>query len=202
MPIIYKSRREIELMRRAGQVACQILSKMRQAAVVGMTTLELDEMARVEMEAAGALSGSKNYPTYKPGQGYPGYTCISVNDEVVHGIPGGRVLKDGDVVTLDVALQVNGYFADTASTVPVGKISPETQKLLDVTKETLFMAIRNVKPGKRWSEIARLMQHYVEQIHGYSMVREFVGQRRRPQHARGAALGGQLRDRRAAPGRF
>src|SRR4051812_2418762 len=175
MPIIYKSRREIELMRRAGQVACQILSKMREAAIAGVTTGALDELARQEMEAAGALSGSKNYPTYKAGQGYPGYTCISVNDEVVHGIPGGRVLKDGDVVTLDVALQVNGYFADTASTVPVGKINTETQKLLDVTKETLFMAIRNVKPGKRWSEIARLMQHYVEQIHGYSMVREFVG---------------------------
>ena len=175
MPIIYKSRREIELMRRAGQVACQILAKMRQAAVVGVSTFDLDELARTEMEAAGATSGSKDYPEYKPGKGYPRYTCISVNDEVVHGIPGKRILKEGDVVTLDVALQVNGYFADTATTVPVGKIHPETQKLLDVTKETLFMAIRNIKPGKRWSEIARLMQHYVEQIHGYSMVREFVG---------------------------
>ena len=175
MPIVYKSRREIELMRRAVQVACQILAKMREAAVPGTSTLDLDELARAEMEAAGALSGSKNYPTYKPGEGYPGYTCISVNDEVVHGIPGGRTLKEGDVVTLDVALQVNGYFADTATTVPVGRTSPENQKLLDVTKETLFMAIRNIKPGKRWSDIARLMQHYVEQLHGYSMVREFVG---------------------------
>ena len=175
MPIIYKSRREIELMRRAGQVACQILAKMREAAVPGMTTFELDELARVEMESAGAISGSRFYPSYKPGEGYPGYTCISVNDEVVHGIPGSRALKEGDVVTLDVALQVNGYFADTATTVPVGRISAETKKLLDVTRETLFMAIRNIKPGKRWSEIARLMQHYVEQLHGYSMVREFVG---------------------------
>src|SRR5260221_788130 len=106
MPIIYKSRREIELMRRAGQVACQILSKMRQAAVVGVTTLGLDEMARVEMEAAGALSGSKNYPTYKPGQGYPGYTCISLNDEVVNGIPAGQALPDGDLYLPNVALQV------------------------------------------------------------------------------------------------
>jgi methionyl aminopeptidase len=175
MPIIYKSRREIELMRRAGQVACQILAKMREAAQPGVTTWELDDLARREMEASGALSGSRFYPTYKQGEGYPGYTCISINDEVVHGIPGGRVLREGDVVTLDVALQVNGYFADTATTVPVGKIHPETQKLLDVTRETLFMAIRNVRPGRRWSEIARLMQHYVEQIHGYSMVREFVG---------------------------
>src|SRR5690348_11854590 len=141
MPIIYKSRREIELMRRAGQVACQILSRMREAAVVGITTFELDEIARTEMEAAGAISGSLNYPTYKPGEGYPRFTCISVNDEVVHGIPGPRTLVEGDVVTLDVALQLNGYFADTATTVPVGKISPEFKKLLDVTKETLFMAI-------------------------------------------------------------
>jgi len=175
MPINYKSRREIELMRRAGQVACQILARMREAAVPGVTTAELDDLARQEMVAHGALSGSRNYPTYKAGEGYPGYTCISVNDEVVHGIPGRRTLKEGDVVTLDVALQVGGYFADTATTVAVGEIHAETQKLLDVTKETLFMAIRSIKPGKRWSEIARLMQHYVEQIHGYSMVREFVG---------------------------
>src|SRR3954467_3356060 len=132
MPIVYKSRREIELMRRAGQVACQILSRMREAAIAGVTTGALDELARTEMEAAGALSGSKNYPTYKPGEGYPGYTCISVNDEVVHGIPGNRALREGDVVTLDVALQVNGYFADTATTVPVGRTSSENQKLLDV----------------------------------------------------------------------
>jgi methionyl aminopeptidase len=175
MPIDYKSRRQIELMRRAGQVACQILARMREASVPGVTTGELDDLARQEMESAGAISGSRFYPTYKQGEGYPGYTCISVNDEVVHGIPGARVLREGDVVTLDVALQLNGYFADTATTVPVGKIRPETQKLLDVTKETLFMAIREVRPGRRWSEIARLMQHYVEQIHGYSMVREFVG---------------------------
>src|SRR5436190_3601221 len=134
LPIVYKSRREIELMRRAGQVACQILAKMRAAAVAGVTTFELDELARIEMEAAGALSGSKNYPTYKPGEGYPGFTCISVNDEVVHGIPGMRTLKEGDVVTLDVALQLNGYFADTATTVAIGRIHPETKKLLDVTK--------------------------------------------------------------------
>ena len=116
-------------------------------------TFELNEVARRELDAIGAIGLSKNYPTYKPGEGFPAETCISVNDEVVHGIPGNRTLKEGDVVTLDVALQVNGYFADTATTVPVGRTSPENQKLLDVTKETLFMAIRNIKPGKRWSEI-------------------------------------------------
>src|SRR5881392_397021 len=101
MPIVYKSRRKIELMRRAGQVACQILAKMREAAVPSVTTLELDELARIEMENAGAMSGSLGYPEYKPGKGYPRYTCISINDEVVHGIPNHRTLKEGDVVTLD-----------------------------------------------------------------------------------------------------
>jgi len=175
MAIVLKSRNDIERMRRAGQVACHILAKMRAAAAAGVTTLELDELARDEMHKAGAISGSRNYPTYKEGEGFPGYTCISVNDEVVHGIPGKRVLKSGDVVTLDVALSLDGFCADTASTVPVGQIGALQQKLLDVTKQTLVLAIEHIKPGKRWSEIARLMQHYVEQIHGYSMVREFVG---------------------------
>src|SRR5215210_2796798 len=117
MPIVLKSRREIEMMRRAGQVAHEILQKMEAAAVAGVSTLELDELARGELEAVGAIALSKNYPTYKPGEGFPGHTCISVNDEVVHGIPGRRVLKVGDVVTLDLALSLNGYCVDTAKTI-------------------------------------------------------------------------------------
>ena len=175
MPIIYKSRREIELMRRAGQIAHHIVCRMREACRPGITTAELDEIAMREMQAVGAVSGSLNYPTYRPGEGYPGWTCISINEEVVHGVPGPRQLQEGDVVTLDVALSLNGYYADTATTIGIGQINAESQKLLDVTRETLNMALRNIRPGRRWSEIARLMQHYVEQIHGYSMVREFVG---------------------------
>jgi methionyl aminopeptidase len=174
MPIVIKSRFEIERMRRAGQLGCEILSKMRQASVAGVTTLALDLLAARELDKVGAKALSKNYPTYKPGEGFPGHTCISVNEEVVHGIPGPRTLKDGDVVTLDLALSLDGYCADTATTVPVGKISPPLQKLLDVTKETLSLALGNMRPGRRWSDIARLMQHYVEK-HGYSVVREFVG---------------------------
>jgi len=174
MPIVLKSRREIEMMRRAGQVARDILGKMRQASVPGMTTGELDELARDELEKVGGIALSKNYPTYKPGEGYPGYTCISVNEEVVHGIPGKRALREGDVVTLDLAMSLYGYCSDTAVTVPVGKISPANQRLLDVTRQTLELAIQNMKPGRKWSDIARLMQHYVER-HGYSVVREFVG---------------------------
>jgi methionyl aminopeptidase len=174
MPIVIKSRFEIERMRRAGQVGCEILSKMRQASVAGVTTKFLDDLAQAELQKVGAKALSKNYPTYKPGQGFPGNTCISVNEEVVHGIPGPRALKEGDVVTLDLALSLDGYCADTALTVGIGRISPALQKLLDVTKETLELALANMRPGKRWSDIARLMQHYVEK-HGYNVVREFVG---------------------------
>jgi len=171
---ILKSRREIEMMRRTGQVARDILGKMQQASVPGVTTGELDELARQELDRVGGIGLSRNYPTYKEGEGFPGYTCISVNEEVVHGIPGKRALREGDVVTLDLAMSLEGYCADTATTVAVGRISPQNQRLLDVTRHTLLLAIQNMKPGRRWSDVARLMQHYVER-HGYSVVREFVG---------------------------
>jgi len=174
MPIVLKTSREIEMMRRAGQVAHDILGKMRQACVPGATTLALDLLAAAEMNKVGAKALSKNYPTYKDGEGFPGHTCISVNDEVVHGIPGSRVLREGDVVTLDLAMSLNGYCADTAITVGLGKVSPVAKKLLEVTRNTLDLALKQMKPGKRWSDIARMMQHHVES-HRFSVVREFVG---------------------------
>jgi len=174
MPIVIKTRREIEMMRRAGQVGCEILAKMRQAVAPGVTTEHLNIIARDELLKHNAVGLSKNYPTYKPGEGFPAETCISVNDEVVHGIPGPRQLREGDIVTLDLALMVDGYCADTATTVPVGRINGTVQKLLDVTKETLAVAINNMKPGQRWTNIARLMQYHVES-NGFSVVREFVG---------------------------
>src|SRR5580698_1387460 len=174
MPIILKTSREIEMIRRAGTVAHDILHKMRVACVPGATTLQLDLLAKAEMDKVGAKALSKNYPTYKEGEGFPGNTCISVNEEVVHGIPGGRRLREGDVVTLDLAMSLDGYCADTAITVGLGRVSPIARKLLDVTRQTLDMALEHMRPGKRWSEIARLMQHNVES-HGFSVVREFVG---------------------------
>ena len=175
MSIVLKSRREIEQMRRAGQVGCDILAKMKASAKAGVSTWELDELARAEMDKVGAIALSKNYPTYKEGEGFPGHTCISVNEEVVHGIPKHqRILKEGDVVTLDVALSLNGYCADTAMTVGIGQISSKAQKLLDVTRETLTIAVQHIKPGRKWSDIARLMQFHVER-NGFSVVREFVG---------------------------
>ncbi len=174
MPIIIKSRFEIERMRRTGQLGCEILAKMRAAAVAGVTTQWLDDLAKSELDKAGATALSKNYPTYRPNEGFPGHTCISINEEVVHGIPGPRTLKEGDIVTLDLALSLDGYCADTATTVGVGRISPALQRLLDVTKESLGLALTNMRPGRRWSDIARLIQHFVEK-HGYNVVREFVG---------------------------
>src|SRR5262245_6650416 len=117
MPIIIKTRREIELMRRAGQVGHDILHKMKEIVRPGVTTFELNELAARELEKNNAIGLSKNYPTYKDGEGYPAETCISVNEEVVHGIPSTRMLQEGDVVTLDLALKVGGYCADTAMTV-------------------------------------------------------------------------------------
>lgn len=174
MPIVIKSRREIEMMRRTGHVAHQVLAKMREAVKPGVTTAELDAIAVEELRKHGAVGMSKNYPTYKPGEGYPSETCISVNEEIVHGIPGPRKLKEGDVVTLDITPQFEGYIADTAITVPVGEISPQAQKLLTITKEVMDLAISLIKPGKLWSEIARLVQYNVERA-GFSVVREFVG---------------------------
>src|SRR3954467_3769527 len=130
MPIIIKTRREIEMMRRAGQVGCNILAKMRELVAPGMTTGELNELARIELEKVGGIGLSKNYPTYKEGEGFPSETCISVNDEVVHGIPGPRQLREGDVVTPQLALSYNGYCVDSATAVPVGDVASNVQKLL------------------------------------------------------------------------
>jgi len=174
MPIILKTRREIDMMRRAGRVACLILERMRDAVTPGVTTFELNEIARAELDRSGAIGLSKNYPTYKPGEGFPAETCISVNDQVVHGIPGPRRLEVGDVVTLDLALSLDGYCCDTATTVAVGEVQPRVRRLLEVTMETLALAINNIKPGRRWTDIARLMQYHVES-NGFSVVREFVG---------------------------
>ena len=162
MPIILKSRSEIEMMRRTGAVGRAILDKMAAAVIPGVTTAALNDIARVELERVGAIATSKNYPTYKLGEGYPAETCISVNDEVVHGIPSDRPLKVGDVVSLDLALKHQGFCADMAITVPVGQVTPANTKLLDVTRKTLDLALRLIRPNARWSEIARQMQRMVE----------------------------------------
>ena len=175
MAIVLKSRREIELMRTAGKLAHDILFMMAELVRPGVSTADLDDLAERELQKYNAIGLSKNYPTYKPGEGFPASTCISINEEVVHGIPSPhRVLKDGDIVTLDITPRLNGYCADTAVTIGVGEVQPRVKKLLDVTAETLDIALKHIKPGIKWSDIARLMQYNVEKA-GFSVVREFVG---------------------------
>ncbi len=174
MKISLKSRRDLELMRAAGRVVFRALSRAREMARPGMTTLELDRVVYDTYTSAGGHGLFQWYPTYEPGKGFPGNTCISVNDEVVHGIPGDRVLKDGDVVSVDCGIQLGGYCGDSAITIPIGQVSPECEKLCRVTEETLALAIREVRPGRRWTDVAAKMQEHVEK-NGFSCVREFVG---------------------------
>ena len=135
MPIVLKTRREIDLMRTAGKLAHDILMKMAERVRPGVSTQELDDIAEEELAKSNAVGLSKNYPTYKPGEGFPASTCISVNEEVVHGIPTpNRVLKEGDIVTLDVTPRLNGYCADSAITVGVGTIRPDLQKLVPAAR--------------------------------------------------------------------
>jgi methionyl aminopeptidase len=174
MKITLKSRRELELMRMAGRVVHRALARAHEMARAGMTTLELDRIVYDTYTSAGGQGLFKWYPTYEPGKGFPGNTCISVNDEVVHGIPGGRVLKDGDVVSVDCGIRLGGYCGDSATTIAIGNVAPESQRLLRITQETLELAIREIRPGRKWSDVARKMQEHVES-NGMSCVREFVG---------------------------
>ena len=174
MRIALKSPLEIEAMRRAGRVVRQTLDRCRGLARPGVTTAQLDQLAWETFTAAGAVGLFKNYPTYEEGQGFPGHTCISVNDEVVHGIPGPRVLCAGDVVSIDCGVRVDGWCGDSAITVALEPAPPELRELIRVTEETLRLAIRLIRPHLRWSDVAGPMQQYVER-HGFSCVREFVG---------------------------
>jgi methionyl aminopeptidase len=174
MKITLKSRRELELMRQAGRVVHRALQRAHEVARAGMTTLELDRIVHDTYTSAGGQGLFKWYPTYEPGKGFPGNTCISVNDEVVHGIPGDRVLKDGDVVSVDCGIRLGGYCGDSATTIGIGTLTPENQRLLRVTRETLELAIQEMRPGRKWSDVARKMQEHVEK-NGMSCVREFVG---------------------------
>lgn len=174
MKILLKSRRDLELMRAAGRLVHKCLSRAQEIARPGMTTRELDQALHEVYTAAGAVSVFKWYPTYKPGKGFAGNTCISVNDEIVHGIPGDRVLQDGDIVSVDCGVRLGGYIGDSATTILIGNVAPETRRLCDVTRETLEIAIREMKPGRRWSDVAAKMQAHVEGA-GFSCVRDFVG---------------------------
>jgi methionyl aminopeptidase len=167
--ITLKSDREIELMRKAGAVVAKILEEMAQMAKPGVTTGDLDRFAESRCKEL------KVIPVFKGYKGFPGSVCISVNDEVVHGIPSPKkVLKEGDIVGLDFGVSHEGWYGDSARTVEIGKVSKEAHQLVEVTKESLNRAIQQCVEGNRVFDIGFAIQNYVEGF-GYGVVREFVG---------------------------
>lgn len=167
--ISLKSENELNAMRKAGRATAQILDEMAKMVRPGITTGELDRYAESRIKELGCKPAFKGY------HGFPGCVCISVNEEVVHGIPSPkRALKDGDIVGLDFGLICDGWYGDSARTIAVGKITPDAQKLMDVTRESLMRGIEQCRPGNRLFDIGHAVQNYVESF-GYSVVREFVG---------------------------
>ncbi len=167
--IICRSAVELEKMRAAGRLVGQVLTELSAKVEPGVTTADLDGLAEGLILDAGAIPAFKGY------HGYPATICASVNDEVIHGIPSGqRVLQQGDVISIDVGASLEGYFGDSAVTLPVGRVSEEAARLLRVTEESLYRAIEQVRPGGRISDIGHAVQKHVE-AHGFSVVREFVG---------------------------
>lgn len=166
--IVLKSSRELDLMQDAGRIAYEVHMALRDMIRPGVTTGELNAKADKLIRARGAV------PTFKGYQEYPEAICASVNDEVVHGIPGRRVLKEGDVCTIDLGVTYKGYVGDTAYTWPVGNVSPDAAKLLEVTSKALELAIAQCVPGKRVGDIGHAVQTYVE-ANGLSVVRDYVG---------------------------
>lgn len=168
MAVIIKSKEEREKMRATGHIVAEMLAELRNAVRPGVTTHELDVLGAALLKRYGAKSSALGY------HGYPASLCTSVNEEVVHGIPGKRVLVEGDVITLDIAANYNGWHADSAITVPVGKVSPDVQRLLKVTEDALYRGIAAARAGNRLHDIGRAVQQFVE-VAGYSVVRNYGG---------------------------
>jgi len=166
--IICKTAREIEVMREAGRIVALAHEEIKQHIKPGITTKQLDMLVEKIIRQNGAT------PSFKGYNGFPGSVCASVNDELVHGIPGNRVLKDGDIISLDIGAKYNGYHGDSAWTYPVGMISKEAQLLLDVTEQSLFVGLEQAKAGNRLSDISHAIQMYVES-NNFSVVREYSG---------------------------
>ena len=166
--IVRKSAREIDKMRAAGRVVADTLHKVIAAVSPGITLGELDRLAEANIRAHGAA------PTFKGYRGFPATLCTSVNEQVVHGIPNGCVLQEGDVVSVDCGATLDGYIGDSAVTIPVGEIDPEVRTLLEVTEQSLVNAIDSARVGNRLFDISHTVQATVEP-HGYGIVRDYCG---------------------------
>ncbi len=167
--ISIKTNEEIALMRESGHLLAKVHEELHDALRPGISTLELDEIGEKTIRSLGGIPNCKDY------EGFPASVCISVNDEVVHGIPSAnRILEEGDIVTFDTGLIYKGYHSDAARTWGVGKISDEAQKLIDVTRESFFEGIKMAKAGNRLYDISRAIDNYIKP-HGYGIVRELTG---------------------------
>jgi methionyl aminopeptidase len=171
--ITLKSAAEIEKMRRAARIVAEVLEGMREWVAPGVTTAELDELAGAVIRKRNASPSFKGYP---PGSArpFPANVCASINAELVHGIPGPRVLQEGDIISIDVGAVLDGYHGDAAITLPVGQISPEAQRLLEVTEGALYAGIAAARVGNRSGDISAAIQSHVEG-RGYQVVREYTG---------------------------
>jgi methionyl aminopeptidase len=166
--IVLKSQEEIEKIEQACIIVARTLEAVKKLVRPGLTTLEIEEFADDFIKLHGGLPAFKGY------RGYPASICTSINNEVIHGIPSKRVLKEGDIIGIDLGVYKDGFYGDGAVTVPVGKIGPDLQKLIEVTEEALYKGIENARVGNRVSDISHSIQKYVES-HGFSVVRSFVG---------------------------
>lgn len=163
-----KSPKEIDLMRAAGKLLRAVFSELEKAVQPGVTTGELDQLARKLIEEAGAIPAFLGY------QGYPATLCTSVNEEIVHGIPGKRQLREGDIVAIDCGLILGGFYADCAYTYPVGKVAPLAARLIEVTRRALEAGISEMRPANRLGTLSAAIQKVVEDA-GFSVVREYTG---------------------------
>ena len=166
--ITLKSSHEVELMRRAGKITAAARALAGEMVTPGVTTHEIDQAVFHFIKKQGAVPSFLHY------QGYPASVCISVNDEVIHGIPGKRVLKEGDIVSIDVGAYKDGFHGDCAATFACGEISPEARRLIQVTRQSFFEGLKQAREGRRVPDISAAIQQYVES-QGFSLVREFVG---------------------------
>lgn len=166
--IILKSPAELEKMRAAGRVVAQVLEAVAAKVAPGVSTLDLEAVAEQEIARGGAQPAFKGY------RGYPCVLCVSVNDEIIHGIPSERKLEAGDIVSIDVGVKLDGYFSDAATSVALEPVSPERARLLRVTREALECAIRQARAGNHLADISAAVQRHVEAA-GFGVVREFVG---------------------------
>ena len=166
--ISVKNSEQIKLMREAGRITGEALVLAGEAVKPGVTTKQLDTIIRRHIESCGAK------PSFLGYAGFPGSACISINDQVIHGIPGPRVIEEGDIVKIDVGAYYKGFHGDSANTFPVGKVSDEANKLIEVTKESFWRGIAEAKPGNRIGDIGFAVQSYVESF-GFSVVRRYVG---------------------------